>query len=157
MALTKEQLRAGAQRYKTQTREVHVKGLADPESGDDVVRVRGLSALEFDAHQASIRKMGDNGQQIGIDEANASARLAVRVIVDEAGNRLLGDEDAAWLGEASPADVAEVVNAAIELSGMTGDGPSEETKGNSDAAPSGEPSSESPESTEPSLVSSSAA
>lgn len=154
--LSKDQLRAGAQRYKTKTREVHVKGLADPETGDDVVLVRGLSALEFDAHQAAVRVMGENGQQIGIDESNASARLAVRVIIDATGTRLLSDEDAAWLGEASPTDVAEVVNAAIELSGMTGAGePTEEAKGNSDAAPSGGASSESPESTgEPSLTSS---
>src|SRR5690348_13613573 len=98
MALNRDQLKAGAQRYKSQTREVHVKELADPESGDDVVLVRGLSALEWDAHQASVRMMGKDGQQIGIDESNVSAKLAVRVMVDGDGKRLLTDSDASWLG-----------------------------------------------------------
>lgn len=157
MALSRDQLEAGAKRYKAKVRKVHVKGLADPETGDDVVYVRGLSTTEWDAHQAAIRVTDGNGQQIGIDESNFSARLAVRVIVDEQGNRLLQDTDATWLGEASPSDVAEVVNAAIELSGMTDQGAnvSQEAKGNSDATQDGGTSSGSPESTEQPPLSSS--
>lgn len=158
MALSRDQLKAGAARYKSKTREVHVKELADPDSGDDVVLVRGLSALEWDAHQAAVRIMGENGQQVGLDESNVSAKLAVRVMVDDAGVRLLNDSDAAWLGESSPSDVAEILNAALELSGMTpAGGASEETKGNSEPAQSGGPSSESPETTERPQPSSSAA
>jgi hypothetical protein len=145
--LNREQIQAGALRYKTKTAEVHCPGLADPDSGDDVVLVRGLSQTEFDAHQAATRIVA-NGEQIGIDESNISARIAVRVIVDSSGDRLLTDGDAAWLGEASPKDVTEVVNKALELSGMAATGePSEATEGNSEATQDGETSSGSPETT----------
>lgn len=150
MALNKEQLRAGALRYRSKTRQIHVKGLADPDTGDDTVLVRGLSAVEWDAHQAAARMMGENGEVEGIDESNISAKLAVRVIVDDQARRVLEDSDAGWFGESSPSDVAEIVNAALEISGMAAGGTaaSEETKGNSEPAPSGGSSAESPESTE---------
>jgi hypothetical protein len=147
--LNRDQIKAGALRYKTKTAEVHCPGLADPDSGDDVVLVRGLSQTEFDAHQAATRIIA-NGEQIGIDESNISARIAVRVIVDADGNRLLpNDGDATWLGEASPKDVTEVVNKALELAGMAANGePTDETVGNSAATQDGETSSGSPETTE---------
>jgi hypothetical protein len=146
--LSRDQIQAGALRYKTKTAEVHCPGLADPDSGDDVVLVRGLSQTEFDAHQAATRIIA-NGEQVGIDESNISAKIAVRVMVDSNGDRLLSDGDASWFGEASPKDVTEVVNKALELSGMTASGePGEATTGNSEATQDGETSSGSPETTD---------
>lgn len=143
MALSREAILARAQAFET--REVHIPSWAD-ESGDDVVLVRGLSAKEWDAHQASVR-IFQGGQEVGIDQNNVSAKLVVRCIVDESGKRLLTDADAAVLGDLPITDLNTIMEAILDLSGMT-EKAQGEVEGNSDAAQSGEQSSDSPESTD---------
>lgn len=107
-----------------QTRTVDV-----PEWGGKV-KVRGLSGAERDAWEVAVGEGGPRGKR------NARAKLIVRCLVDDDGNRLFGDEEAGALGKKSGSAIARLFNVACELSGI-GQDAEEEAEGNSDAAPSG--------------------
>jgi hypothetical protein len=92
-----------------------------PEWGG-AVRVRGLTGKERDDYEGGIMvsrrnpKTGDLTQEMNL--ANVRARLVVRSVVDEAGQRVFTDEDAEALGGKSAHAVSRIFDVAQRLSGM---------------------------------------
>lgn len=112
----------------TPTETVHVE-----EWGGDVI-VRGLTAAGRDAFEASIQKREKDKrgkERVKTDLTNFRAKLVVLCLVDEAGNRLLSNDDAVALGNKSAAAVNQVFDVARRLSGMSQEDV-EEMEGNSD-------------------------
>jgi hypothetical protein len=68
---------------------------------------------------------------LGADAANVRALLAVRVCVDEAGNRVFQDEDAEALGEKSAAALERIAKVAQRLN-LLRKSDLEDAKGNSE-------------------------
>jgi len=113
------------------------------------VLVRGLTGADRDAFEASIRRF--RGGQVEVVQENARAKLVVRCLVDENGERLFADRDASLLGKKSAAVLDRLYDVAARLSGLSEEA-REELEGNSDAATSGASASSSPESSDaPSL------
>lgn len=78
-----------------------------------VVRVRGLTARERDAYEASLMSAG----RVSWD--NARAKLVVRCLVDAQGQRLLSDTDAEALGGCAAHIIDRLFAVASRLSGLT--------------------------------------
>lgn len=97
--------------------------VAVPEWGG-AVWVRTLTAAERDAFEASVNP-GKGRKNL----ANFRARLAVLCVVDEKGERLFQDEDAAALGRRSAAALDRITDAALRLSGLSEAG-QKEAEGN---------------------------
>lgn len=75
--------------------------------------VRVMPGEERDAFEAStVKRRGKNVEQ---NLSNLRARLAVRVLVDEGGNRIFKDEDADALGMKSGAALEKVFSVACRL------------------------------------------
>lgn len=96
-----------------------------PEWGG-IVRVRGATALEASEYSESMvvrkktkNKEGDDDTEIEINPLNSQCKLVVRCVVDEDGNRIFKDEDAASLGKKNTRAVERVFRRVQELSGMT--------------------------------------
>jgi hypothetical protein len=88
------------------------------------VLVRGLSGKERDNYESSC--MQDRGKQGMVRVlANIRAKLVVRCLVDEDGNRLFADADANALGEKSAAALDQLFDVAARLSRLS-DGDIEE-------------------------------
>lgn len=121
-----------------ETREVPV-----PEWGG-TVRVRALTGKDRDAYEASCMQERAKGQMVR-NLANVRAKLVVRSIVDDDGNRIFQDSDANALGAKSAAALDRVFAVAAELSRLSEEDV-DELAGNSGAAQSGDSSSTSPES-----------
>jgi hypothetical protein len=96
-----------------------------PEWGGAVL-VRELTGAERDAFEASI--LDDQGNADRERMVNSRARLAVRSIVDENGERLFSDDDAEALGVTSGRALDRVFSVASRLSGITPDDLEELTK-----------------------------
>lgn len=99
--------------------EVRVK-----EWGGTVI-VRGLTGAERDAYEASLLQ----GRGV-INYENARAKLLVRCLVDEQGERLFSDADVDILGAKSAAVLDRLFSVAARLSGLQ-PGDVEELMGNS--------------------------
>lgn len=126
--------------------DVQIKPVPVPEWGGDVL-VRGLTGIERDAYEASIQQIRpkpDGTKEVVFVRDNARARLLVKCLVDDQGERLFKDSDAPALGKKNGAIIDKLYDVAAELSGLS-DQAREEIEGNSDAAPSGDSSSSSPE------------
>jgi len=104
-ALTRDEI-LGADDLKTESVEV-------PEWGGTVV-VRELTGSERDTWEASVVKT--NGTKVTIDSHNMRAKLAALCIVDDAGERLFTDKEAAKLGAKSAAALDRVTDVARRLS-----------------------------------------
>lgn len=145
MALTSSQI--------LEADDAKVEAVDVPEWGGKVL-VRGLTGIERDAYEAGIQQIRpkpDGSREIHFNRDNARAKLLVKCIVDEEGNRLFKDTDAPALGKKNGAVIDRLYDVAAELSGM-GDTAEKEIEGNSEAAPGGDSSSSSPEtSDEPSM------
>lgn len=98
-----------------------------PEWGGDVI-VRGMTVRERDAFEASLQKPTGkakaNGQRAPVqatefDWSNFRAKLAVRCIVGEDGERIFEDGDAEQLGRKSALAVSRVFDVAQRLNGMS--------------------------------------
>ncbi|MEU3281768.1 hypothetical protein [Streptomyces antibioticus] len=116
-----------------------------PAWGGEVL-VRGLTGAERDAYEASIQQIRpkpDGTKEVVLVRDNARAKLLVKCLVDEEGNRLFKDTDAPALGKKNGAILDKLYDVAAELSGM-GDAAEKEIEGNSVAALSGDSSSSSP-------------
>jgi hypothetical protein len=87
-----------------------------PEWGGTVL-VRGMTGKERDAFEMSLMTSGRGGRR-EVNPVNVRAKLAARCVVDDDGNRLFTDADAAELGEKSAAAVDRVYAVAARLSGM---------------------------------------
>lgn len=79
------------------------------------VFVRTMTGKERDAFEGEVIREGRASTD------NIRARLLVRVLVDEEGNRLFKDEEADLLGEKSTDALEELVNVAQMLNAMTND------------------------------------
>lgn len=82
------------------------------------VYIRGLSSQERDSYDRTLVRVGPRGQTSVGNLDNVRATLAVRCIVDQEGNRLFSDKDAAELGKKSSSAVQRVWELARKLSGM---------------------------------------
>lgn len=100
-----------------------------PEWGG-TVRVRELTGTELDAYQASMRQQ--KGKNYVLNEANIRAKLVVRSVVGDEGERLFSDQDAAALGKLSAAALDRVFEVAARLSRIS-DEDVEEMAKNSEA------------------------
>ena len=89
--------------------------IIDVPEWDTKVHVRGLTASERDAYISEVVNP-DTG---AMRWKNASALLVVRTLVDESGERVFTDADAAELGEKSASALSKLFNAAMKLSGLT--------------------------------------
>src|SRR5215469_7289904 len=84
------------------------------------VLVRGMTGRERDAFETSMLERGHGGRMVP-NTANTRAKLAVRCVVDEDGNRLFTDADATALGEKNGAAIDRIFAVAARLSGMGDD------------------------------------
>jgi hypothetical protein len=123
MAATKESILA----HRAKLTPVDV-----PEWGGQLY-VRVMSGAERDAFEDETFKL--NGKDVEINRKNARARLLVRCIVDEGGERLFNDNgDATLLGE-QPADVLDRVYAIASKANGLSKADEDDIAKNSDSAP----------------------
>jgi hypothetical protein len=94
-----------------ETRDVEV-----PEWGG-TVRVRALTGTERDSLEAST--IEGKGKNKDVNLQNFRAKLCVRAIIDENGQRIFEDADIVALGRKSSGALSKVYNAAAELSGIS--------------------------------------
>ena len=80
------------------------------------VRVRALTGAERDAFEQSI--VEQRGKNTRMNLQNMRAKLVALTVVDEDGNRLFTDADAAALGKKSAAALTKVFEVAQRLSGL---------------------------------------
>jgi hypothetical protein len=81
------------------------------------VLIRGMTGRERDAFEVSLMQPGRGGRR-EVNTVNVRAKLVARCAVDEDGNRLLTDADAAALGDKSAAAIDRMYAVASRLSGM---------------------------------------
>lgn len=84
--------------------------------GGDTALIRGMRGLERDAFEASLI-VGD-GADAKRDISNLRARVVVRCLVDEAGNRLFRDDEAGELGAIAGDALDRLYDVAARLSGI---------------------------------------
>ncbi|HZR23245.1 MAG TPA: hypothetical protein VFA59_06640 [Vicinamibacterales bacterium] len=106
--LTREQLLAAAQAVALPIQQIDV-----PELGGSVI-VRGMSAHDRDAFEGELM----NARRRRMTLENVRARLAVRCLVDGAGQRLFTDEDVVVLGGLRADVMDRVCTVAQRLSGF---------------------------------------
>jgi hypothetical protein len=82
------------------------------------VLIRGMTGKERDAFETSVMRLGSGGRR-EVDTVNFRARLVARCAIDDDGNRLLTDADAAALGDKSAAAINRMWAVATRLSGMS--------------------------------------
>lgn len=112
-----------------------------PEWGG-IVLVRGMTGRQRDEFEASLLEPGRRGQS-RVNPANLRAKIVARCVVDDEGQRLFTDGDAAALGEKSGAAIDRVYEVAAKLSGLS-EKDAEEMTGNFGGASGGDSSSSSP-------------
>lgn len=88
-----------------------------PEWGGSV-KVRGLSAADLEAFDASTTKPGPDGKPVA-DVSNFRAKLLVRCLVGEDGTALFTEADIAALAAKSAAAIQRCYTVASRLSGLT--------------------------------------
>lgn len=110
-----------------------------PEWGGEV-RIRALSGTERDAYQNSLVSIGSGGKVQRLSLQDAMAKLLVRSIVDEDGERIYADKDTAELGAKNAQVLERLRDVAKRLSGL-GKEELEEAEGNSEAGQSDDSSS----------------
>ena len=88
-----------------------------PEWGEGAyVFVRSLTAEERDNWESSL--IVGEGDQRKFDQSNVRARLVVRCLCNEKGDRLFADEQAGMLGKKSAKVVARLFDAAQRMNGI---------------------------------------
>jgi hypothetical protein len=87
-----------------------------PEWGTKVF-IRVMAGAERDAFETENFRM--NGKSVEINRENTRARLLVRCLCDETGNRIFADSDAAQLGEKSAAVLDPLFDRAQRLNKLT--------------------------------------
>lgn len=116
--------------------DVQIEKVPVPEWGDEAI-IRGLTGDELDAFQGSVRQFrptfDGKGMEAVLIQEGMRAKLLVKCLIDEAGERLFTDADAPALGGKNGAIIDKLYDVAARLSGL-----SEEEKkameGNSEAA-----------------------
>jgi hypothetical protein len=117
-----------------------------PEWGDEVI-IRGLTGDELDAFQGSVRQFrptfDGKGMEAVLIQEGMRAKLLVKCLVDEAGERLFTDQDAPALGAKNGAVIDRLYDIASRLSGLSEEEKAE-MEGNSEAATDDSSTSSSP-------------
>jgi hypothetical protein len=107
-----------------------------PEWGGDVI-VRGLTGDELDNFQGSIRQFRPSFDGKGMEpvlvQDGMRAKLLVKCLVDEAGERLFADQDASALGAKNGSVIDRLYDVAARLSGLSEE-EKEALEGNSETA-----------------------
>lgn len=107
-----------------------------PEWGGDVI-VRGLTGDELDAFQGSIRQfrpsLDGKGMEAVLIQDGMRAKLLVRCLIDENGERLFTDQDAPALGAKNGSVIDRLYDVAARLSGLSEEEKAE-LEGNSETA-----------------------
>jgi hypothetical protein len=111
--------------------------IATPEWGGDVL-VRELRGRERDAFEE-----GSMDKQRNISMANMRARLVAMSAIDEEGERLFSNKEAAALGDKSATALNRLFEVCCRLSGIT-ESDVDKLEGNSEAAPAVKSGSTSP-------------
>src|SRR5262245_53027404 len=112
--LTRDQLLDAAKHARIEREKLYV-----PELGGEIW-VRGMSGIERDKFEEGLRiRKGRNAGQTNLK--NFRAQLAVRVIVDENGARLLNDLDADIFGKVPAGVLDRIIGKCTELSGKAQD------------------------------------
>jgi hypothetical protein len=88
-----------------------------PEWGG-VVLVRGMTGRERDAFEVSLMTPGRGGKRV-MDPANVRAKVVVRCVVDDDGERLFTDADVVEVGGKSAAALERLYAVAARLSGLS--------------------------------------
>jgi hypothetical protein len=94
------------------------------------VRVRALTGTERDAYEASMSQQ--RGKNYVRNLANIRAKLVVKTVVDEQGERVFSDQDANALGKKSASALDRIFEVAARLSRLS-DEDVEELAGKSDS------------------------
>ncbi len=102
-----------------------------PEWGGEVY-VRVMSGTERDAYEDETYRL--NGRDVSLNRRNLRARLLVKCIADEAGNRVFSDAEADALGATPAPQLDRVYSFAAKLNGLSAKD-EEDLAGNSDGAP----------------------
>ncbi|MEU8906962.1 hypothetical protein [Streptomyces mirabilis] len=128
-----------------------------PEWGGEVI-LRGLTGDELDDFQGSIRQfrrsLDGKGMEPVLIQQGMHAKLLVKCLVDDNGERLFTDNDAGELGAKAGVVLDRLYDVAQRLSGLTEED-EEEMEGNSDApTDTGASTSSSPEPSDAPLPSS---
>lgn len=97
-------------------KDVLYEDIEIPEWGGRV-RVRGLLGTERDAFEESLHT--GKGKQRKVSLFNFRAKLAVRTLVNEEGERIFEDGDYPLLGQKSASGLAKVAETASRLSGLS--------------------------------------
>lgn len=105
-----------------------------PEWGGQV-RILGLSGTERDAYEASMVRIGSQGNVAGVNLLDSRARLLAKCIVGEDFERLYTDKEVKELGAKSGEVLQRLYKTAQRLSGL-GKQAVRDAEGNSEAAPS---------------------
>lgn len=111
MGLTRDDMLRAAREARIQRDKLTV-----PELGGDIY-VRGMSGKERDEFEEGLRIR--RGRKAGqSDLRNFRAKLAVKVIVNEDGQRILTDEDATVFGQLPAGVLDRIITRCSELSGL---------------------------------------
>ncbi|MFF2094867.1 hypothetical protein [Streptomyces sp. NPDC058202] len=109
------------------------------EWGGDVI-VRGLTGAELDAYQGSIRQfrrsLDGKGMEPVLIQEGMHAKLLVKCLVDDNGERLFSDGDVDELGAKSSLVLDRLYDVAQRLSGLSEE-EQEEMEGNSETPTEG--------------------
>ncbi|MEU6552119.1 phage tail assembly chaperone [Streptomyces sp. NPDC046915] len=102
--------------------DVQTEKVDVPEWGGDVI-IRGLTGDELDAFQGSVRQFrptfDGKGMEAVLVQEGMRAKLLVKCLVDEAGDRLFTDQDASALGAKSGTVIDRLYDVAARLSGLS--------------------------------------
>lgn len=102
--------------------DVQTEKVPVPEWGDDVI-IRGLTGDELDAFQGAVRQFrptfDGKGMEPVLVQDGMRAKLLVKCLVDEAGERLFTDQDAPALGAKNGAVIDRLYDIASRLSGLS--------------------------------------
>lgn len=118
--------------------DVQIEKVPVPEWGDEVI-IRGLTGDELDAFQGSVRQFrptfDGKGMEAVLVQEGMRAKLLVKCLIDEAGERLFTDQDAPALGAKNGAVIDKLYDVAARLSGLSEE-EKQELEGNSEPAES---------------------
>ncbi|NUQ99555.1 MAG: hypothetical protein HOY79_24375 [Streptomyces sp.] len=127
--------------------DIQIEKVPVPEWGDEVI-IRGLTGDELDSFQGSVRQFrptfDGKGMESVLIQEGMRAKLLVKCLVDEAGERLFTDQDAPALGAKAGAVIDRLYDVAARLSGLS-DEEKAELEGNSAAGTDDSSTSSSPE------------
>lgn len=110
LLITKDAIQAAVQKAKLPRETVECPEI------DCKFILQGMSGTERDGWEKSLIR--GRGQRRDVDTENVRARLAVRCIINEAGERVLSDGDAAWFGQLRVDVLNRIFEVAQRLSGV---------------------------------------